>query len=177
MREEPRQPAGCAVGLYSDQLAPRKTENTEPERWPSPACLQLLFSAPQNSGDHPGASAAVNNGKDEKWVFIRRICNQKIAHTQESHGPCSQVGAAVSLMGKRNEVLNGLVNLFSHPVGGVLIISRDEFSKLVKIDVRLGMQNVAAHARLLRRASLFSRNRANASSPSMGFTRPLLMSS
>ena len=36
---------------------------------------------------------------------------------------------------------------------------------------------LAAHARLLRRASLFSRKRANASSPSMGCSLPLLMSS
>jgi hypothetical protein len=81
------------------------------------------------------------------------------------------------LMWKRYKCPNGLVNLFPNTVGGVQAVFRDELPYLIEVGVRLGMQDVTAHGRFLRRVSLFCRNRAKASSPSMGCTLPLLMSS
>jgi len=118
----------------------------------------------------------MENGKDKKRFFWR-IGDKEIAYPHKSHGPRGEVGSPVALVGEANEGLNGFVNLFAHSVGSIQIVLRDVFPKLVKVPVRFGMENIAAHARLLRRASLFSRRRANASSPSMGFTLPLLMSS
>jgi hypothetical protein len=53
---------------------------------------------------------------------------------------------------------------------------RDVFPDLVEICERIRMESVAAHPPD-RRRSLFSRSALNASSPSIGFTRPLLRSS
>lgn len=63
-----------------------------------------------------------------------------------------------------------------NPVGGIDVVIRDVFPNLVEICERIRMEGVAAHPRDSRR-SPFSRSFLNASSPSIGFTRPLLRSS
>jgi hypothetical protein len=63
-----------------------------------------------------------------------------------------------------------------HPIGGIDVVLRDVFPNLVEIGERIRMKSVAAHPPD-RRRSLFSRSVLNASSPSIGFTRPLLRSS
>ena len=63
-----------------------------------------------------------------------------------------------------------------NPVGGIDVVFRDVFPNLVEICERIRMEGVAAHPPD-RRRSLFSRSFLNASSPSIGFTRPLLRSS
>jgi hypothetical protein len=63
-----------------------------------------------------------------------------------------------------------------YTVGGIDVVLRDVFPNLVEICERIGMESVAAHPPD-RRRSLFSRSFLNASSPSIGFTRPLLSSS
>ena len=61
-------------------------------------------------------------------------------------------------------------------VGGIDVVFRDVFPNLVEICERIRMEGLAAHPPD-RRRSLFSRSFLNASSPSIGFTRPLLRSS
>ena len=63
-----------------------------------------------------------------------------------------------------------------YPVSGVDVVSCYVLSDLVEICERIGMERVADHPPD-RRRSLFSRSFPNASSPSIGFTRPLLRSS
>ena len=63
-----------------------------------------------------------------------------------------------------------------YPVGGVNVVFRDLLPDFVEIRERFRMESVAAHP-AERRCSLLSRNRLNASSPSIGLTRPLLRSS
>src|SRR5580704_752896 len=109
--------------------------------------------------------------------LIRRVGNQVIVHTNEAQRPGGKVGAAVALMGKRYESLNSIVNLISYAVGGVDTVLRDKLPQIVNVDISLGMKLKAAHAWLLRRASLFAFSRAKASSPGMSLTLPLLMSS
>ena len=63
-----------------------------------------------------------------------------------------------------------------NPVGGIEVVFRDVFPNLVEIGERIRMEGAADHPPD-RRRSLFSRSVLNASSPSIGFTRPLLRSS
>ena len=63
-----------------------------------------------------------------------------------------------------------------YPIGGINVVLRNVFPNLVEICERIRMEGVAAHPPD-RRRSLFSRSFLNASSPSIGFTRPLLRSS
>ena len=63
-----------------------------------------------------------------------------------------------------------------NPVGGIDVVFRDVFTNLVEICERIRMEGLAAHPPE-RRRSLFSRSVVKASSPSIGFTRPLLRSS
>jgi hypothetical protein len=81
----------------------------------------------------------MDDGKDEKGFLIRRIRNEKISYLRESHGSGGEIRSPVSLMGKGDEGLNGFVNLFSHPVSCIQIVLRNEFPKLVNVDVRFGM--------------------------------------
>jgi hypothetical protein len=68
------------------------------------------------------------------------------------------------------------VDVCEYAVSGVDVIWRNLFPNLVEIGERIRMEGVADHPPDLRR-SLFSRSFVNASSPSIGFTRPLLRSS
>ena len=68
------------------------------------------------------------------------------------------------------------MNVGENPVGGIDVILRDVLPNLVEVCKRIGMERVAAYPPD-RRRSLFSRSFLKASSPSMGFTRPLLRSS
>jgi len=68
------------------------------------------------------------------------------------------------------------MDIGENPVGGIDVVLRDVFPNLVKIRERIRMEDVPAHPSD-RRCSLFSRSFLNASSPSIGFTRPLLRSS
>jgi len=68
------------------------------------------------------------------------------------------------------------VDVGEYPVSGVDVIFREVVPNLVEIRDRIGMERVAAHPPA-RRRSLFSRSFLNASSPSIGCTRPVLRSS
>jgi hypothetical protein len=68
------------------------------------------------------------------------------------------------------------VDIGENPVGGIDVVLRDVFPNLVQIAERVRMESVAAHPPDRRRL-LFSRSFLKASSPSIGFTRPLLRSS
>lgn len=76
---------------------------------------------------------------------------------------------------ERDQCSNGFLDFLENAVGSGGIVSGDIFPNLGKVCERARMENKCAHAR--RRSWLFWRRRAKASSPSMGATRPLLMSS
>src|SRR6266508_1827396 len=62
-----------------------------------------------------------------------------------------------------------------NPVGRIDVLVRDVLPNLVEIGERIGMERSRSSARSP--TSLLSRSFLNASSPSIGFTRPLLRSS
>ena len=62
------------------------------------------------------------------------------------------------------------------PVGSLDVVFRDVFPNPLEVCECSRVERVAAHPPE-RRRSLFCRSRLNASSPSMGLTRPLLRSS
>ena len=77
---------------------------------------------------------------------------------------------------KRDEGLNRFVDFFPGSVGCVQVVSSDIFPDFVKIRDGVRVENKSAHEPA-RRSLLFCRSLAKASSPSTGFTRPLLRSS
>jgi len=82
----------------------------------------------------------------------------------------------VALTGKWNQGADGVKALSYYPVGGVPVVLCNVATN-VEVDLGFRVKRVSAHAGRLRSASVFARRRAKASSPSMGFTLPLLRSS
>ena len=82
----------------------------------------------------------------------------------------------MSNLRRSRERREGRTDVRKNPVGGLDVVLRDVFPNLVEIGERIRMEGVAAHPPD-RRRSLFSRSFLNASSPSIGFTRPLFRSS
>ena len=80
----------------------------------------------------------------------------------------------MALIREGHEVFERPVNVRNHTIGGVYAIGSDVASDLVKGGFGLGVKIVAGHEPdFALRASLFSRRRANTSSPGMSFTVPL----
>lgn len=92
-------------------------------------------------------------------------------------GAAGEVRTAMPTMGERNQALNGAINFINDAVSGFGAIFAEVKRDFIDIDERLRMEVVIAHAGPLRRASILSCKRAKASSPSINFTLPLLMSS
>ena len=80
-----------------------------------------------------------------------------------------------------DEGVDGFVDLFKNPVGGTKIIGSDVFPYVLDVSGGVRVEDKSWHRNydwLPRRASLLLlRRAANASSPSIGFTRPLASSS
>jgi hypothetical protein len=117
----------------------------------------------------------VEYGHDKEGFFFRDVRNQKIPHELKTQRPRSQIRTDVAQLREWDEGANRFLDLPKDTIGSVWTIGSDVFPNFSKICERVRMENKSAHER--RRSWLFWRNWSNACSPSMGFTRPLLMSS
>src|SRR5262249_30963007 len=118
----------------------------------------------------------MQHSNDQQGTLICRIGNQITMHLPEAQPLRCQVRTPVALVGRRDKRLDGIANVFDHAVSRFRIVFSDVLPDFIEVRENFGVENITAHAGLFRRVSRFWRNRANTSSPSMGSTRPLLMS-
>jgi hypothetical protein len=85
----------------------------------------------------------------------------------------------VTPIGKGYQSIDGGQNFRNQPVGGLKVISANEFPDLVKIKAGFRVEIISDHepGGVRRAASLFSRKWAITASREIGFTRLLLRSS
>ena len=81
----------------------------------------------------------------------------------------------MTLLREADEGVNRLMDFHENPVRSVHIVGGNELPNFFKVCERGRVKDKTAHER--RRSSLLVRSRLKASSPSMGLTRPLLISS
>ncbi len=136
-----------------------------------------FLTAPKKRGHHARVTAPMENGENPKRSLVRRVGDQiHTAHDMESQRARGQIGAAVPDVRRSGERSQSGKDIGDDTVGGVYVAVRNVFPNFSDIGERFGMESVTAHAPE-RRCALFSRSLRNASSPSIGFTRPLLRSS
>jgi len=87
----------------------------------------------ENRGDNARAASAVQNGDDQKWVFIWSIGDQEITHEFEPQRTGGEIGSLEPLMREWNQCSDGTEELHNHPVGGIKIVFRDVFPNVVEI--------------------------------------------
>src|ERR1017187_5078264 len=114
--------------------------------------------------------------------FIGSIDDEILSDRVEAQGPRSQIQALVALMGKEYETTYGGQDLFAHSPGRERLVFGDVLPNVGDVLCRFRMKTkalVEAHrgVRCLSSASSRRRRDSKNSSPSMGFTPPLLMSS
>ena len=110
------------------------------------------------------------------------IRDQVIANRKKAQRTCGEVRTLVALVGKRCEGTNGVEYLHADAPRCQDTVLRDEFPDFRDV---LGRARMEIEARLevhlgdrgLSSSSSRSRKLSKKASPSMGFTRPLLMSS
>jgi hypothetical protein len=120
---------------------------------------------------------AVHDGNHPERLFIRRVGNQVVPHADEAKRAVGKVRAPVATVGKRDQAANGVKDFCNDPVGCIGIVRRDIGAYVVEVSVGFRVKRLSRHAGRLRSDSVLAIRRAKASSPSMSFTRPLLMSS
>lgn len=108
-------------------------------------------------------------------ALVRCVGDEVVPQQVESQRTRGQVRAAVPDVWRPGECTEGVEDL-AEAVGSVDAVFSDVFSNLVDVREGFRVESVTAHAPE-RRCVLFSRSRWNASSPLIGFTRPLLRSS
>jgi hypothetical protein len=117
-------------------------------------------------------------GYDQPVAVNPRLlsASQVITHKSKPQGPRSEVRTSVALMGGTRL---RMVKVFQDdPVGCVRVLVCNVIAYVVEVFEGCRVESVtAAHAGLLRCASVFAFRRAKASSPSMGFTLSLFKSS
>jgi len=136
----------------------------------------LSSSLTKNRSDHARTAATVKHSDHRQRFLIGCVDDHILAQGLESQRPRREIGPVMAYVGKRYEGLNRFVDFFSGTVRSVQVVSRDVFPDFVKIREGLRVENKFAHEPE-RRSLLFCRSFAKASSPSRGFTRPLLRSS
>ena len=142
----------------------------------------LLFAAAQDRSHDARTAATMNYGDYEHGYFIGSIDDEVLSYRVEAQGPRSQIQALVALMGKEYETAYGGQDLFAHSPGSERIVFGDVLPNVGDVLCRFRMKTkalVEAHrgVRCLSSASSRRRRDSKNSSPSMGFTLPLLMSS
>src|SRR5258708_23341574 len=148
-------------GLLPDARAKRDTRNL------------LLRSSAKYRRDHPRIASAMQDGDDGERFFIWRVGDYIISHGLKTQGPCCEVRAAVARVWKRDKRLDCVEDFFKDAVGSVEVIGGDIFPDFFQICVRFRVENKSAHERA-RRSLLLLLRLEKASSPSTGFTLPLL---
>src|SRR5437899_807981 len=122
-------------------------------------------------------SASVKDPQHSKRLLVWCVGNEVlVARDVESQWSGGQIGTSVSDVRRGCQRAEDSVYVGEYAVSGVDVILRDVRPNLVELGERIGMKSVAAHPPD-RRRSLFSRSFLKASSPSIGFTLPLLRSS
>ena len=148
------------------------------KRWVTPLSSfsprHPLLSLTQNGRHHARTTPAMEHGQNHLRILIRRI-DEKISHHLKTNRLRCQLGSPVARLRERDECANGSPDFLQNTVGRGGIVSGDIFPNLGEVHERARMEYKFAHAR--RRSWLIWRRRAKPSSPSMGTTRPLLMSS
>ena len=141
--------------------------------------LALVFSFPaaKDRGQDAGIAPAMQDGNDPYRVFVGRVGNEVIVNADETQRAGCQIRTAVAPVMEGNKTADNIENIRYRPIGGVNIVLGYLIPNLIEVGKRFRVESVPAHAGPVRRSSLFSRRRAKASSPSMGFTRPLFRSS
>jgi len=134
-----------------------------------------LLSFAQNACDDAGIAAAMEYGYDDEGPFIGRVCDQKVPHGMKTQWPRSQIGTDVANLREGDEGANRFVDFLKNPVCGAQIVRRDELPNVIEVCKGLWVKDKTAHE--WRRSLLLRRSRLKASSPSMGSTLPLVISS
>src|ERR1022692_2436391 len=141
----------------------------------------LLFPAAQNRGHYARTTAAMQDGDYQQGRFIGGIGDEVLSDGAEPQGPTTQIGAFVPLVGKWHQSTDGGQNLFAYSHGSERIVLGDVLPNTgnvlccfrvkpkASIDIHWGA--------CLSRSSSRRRRDSKNSSPSMGFTLPLLRSS
>ena len=128
----------------------------------------------EHRGDRSRASASVNHRDNQERIFVRRV-------GLETEFPGGEIRSPYSLTGKGSQATKGEENRFSHAAGGWWNVLCDERPDAG--DVRSGFRMkdepfARVHLGLgCKSASSRIRRSSKKASPSIGVTRPLLMSS
>ena len=133
-------------------------------------------SGAENGRDYSRIAPPMQYRNYRQGFFLWRVSDHILANGLEEQWACGEVRAAVAYARKRDKGMDRFVDFFRRPIGSVQAVASDVFPDLVKIGVRFWVENKFAHEPA-RRSLLFNRSLAKASSPSTGFTRPLLRSS
>ena len=75
---------------------------------------------------------AVHDGDYPKRLFVRRVSDQVIAHSLETHRPRGQIRPHMALMGEWDQTFERLANVDNHAIGGSDVIGSDVAPDLVK---------------------------------------------
>jgi len=134
-----------------------------------------LFSSPQDGSHDTGITATVEYCHHYEWCFIRRVCDQKIPYGMKTKGSGGQIGTAVTHLRERDEAANRFMDFLKSTVRSAEAVQCNEFPNFLEVSQGVWVEDKSAHG--LRRSSLLRRSRSKAVSPSMGVTRPLLISS
>lgn len=122
----------------------------------------------------------VQHGDHPQRLFIGRVGDQIIPEANETQRPAGEISAPVALMREGNQPLDDVEDLYNDAVGGNRTVCCNVAPYIVDILISLRVKfvtRVTCHFECKRRASVFAIRRANASSPGIMFTLPLLMSS
>ena len=154
-------------------LPVRNAANLTPQRH----ALRILPTS-QDCGHDAGVAARVHHRDNPQGFFLGCVGNQVFTHQNEPQGARGEVRAAVALMGKSYEPAKGVKNFRDDPIGCVRVFLGKVIADIVEVGVGFQVERLAAaHAGCLRCAWVLAFSRAKASSPSMGFIRPLFSSS
>ena len=79
---------------------------------------------------HVGVAAAVDDGNDPEWFFIRCVGDQILANANEAQRAGRKVRACVAALGKCDQASNGFVNVLAHASRSKRVIGGDVFPDL-----------------------------------------------
>ena len=141
-----------------------------------------LLPASQDCSHRPRATTTMHYGNDNDWLFFRRIRDKKFAHNVKTEGAGSKVWSNAPLTGKRHEITDRIQNFPAYTFSRKRTILGNKFPDLRNVlsSARVNFEPlVSLHLGkfFLSRSSSRWRKPSKNASPSMGFTRPLFMSS
>jgi len=149
-----------------------------PDAWTSALISgERLFSVSQDARKNPRIAPTMQNCYDEKRSFFWCVHDEIVVHVPETQRSRSQVAASMTLVGNLSEILNCCEDVVADAIGRVDAVLSDEVPDLVEVDFGFWMKPEFGHSRAARRSSLLRRRRSKTSSPLIGLTWPLSISS